>query len=72
MELRLLRYFPEAAREGLGAVLSFGRLISTGPGTGLCSRSPDPPLRFRLYPVRKSTSSPPFRPAPAGQIKAGT
>lgn len=41
------------AREGLGYVITFDRLINVSPGTGLCFRPLTPPLPSRLYLVWK-------------------
>lgn len=41
------------AREGLGYVLTFDKLIATGPGSGLCFRPMIPVLETRLYLIWK-------------------
>lgn len=41
------------AREGLGCVLTFDRLIDVGPDSGLCFRPLSPPLHSKLYWVWK-------------------
>lgn len=41
------------AREGLGCVLSFDRLVDVGPDSGLCFRPLSPPLHSKLYWVWK-------------------
>lgn len=40
-------------REGLGYVLTFDKLIATGPGSGLCFRPMVPALETRLYLIWK-------------------
>lgn len=37
------------AREGLGYLLSFDRIVDTGPGSGLVFRPLEPPLHTDLY-----------------------
>lgn len=51
------------AREGLGCLLSFDRLVDTGPDSPLCFRSLTPPLRSRLFLVWKKYAV--FSPAAA-------
>ena len=41
------------AREGLGCLLSFDKLVDTGPDSPLCFRPLTPPLRSRLFLVWK-------------------
>ena len=41
------------AREGLGCLLSFDKLVDTGPDSPLCFRPLNPPLRSRLFFVWK-------------------
>ena len=41
------------AREGLGCLLSFDKLVDTGPDSSLCFRPLNPPLRSRLFFVWK-------------------
>ena len=53
MELRVLRYFLSVAREGLGCLLAFDRLVDTGPDSPLCFRPLTPPLHSRLFFVWK-------------------
>lgn len=51
------------AREGLGCLLSFDRLVDTGPDSPLCFRPLTPPLRSRLFLVWKKYAV--FSPAAA-------
>lgn len=41
------------AREGLGCLLSFDKLVDTGPDSPFCFRPLIPPLRSRLFLVWK-------------------
>ena len=63
MELRVLRYFLSVAREGLGCLLAFDRLVDTGPDSPLCFRPLTPPLHSRLFFVWKKYAM--FSPAAA-------
>lgn len=51
------------AREGLGCLLSFDKLVDTGPDSSLCFRPLNPPLRSRLFFVWKKYAM--FSPAAA-------
>lgn len=51
------------AREGLGCLLSFDKLVDTGPDSPLCFRPLTPPLRSRLFLVWKKYAM--FSPAAA-------
>ena len=56
------------AREGVGCLLSFDKLVDTGPGSPLCFRPLAPPLYSKLFLVWKKYAV--FSPAAAVLLKA--